>query len=96
MRLMLDAQLSGKVIARKLREHGHDVLAIDERRDLEGIDDVTLMRIASGEGRILVTHNVRDFPQIVRDWAEEGHSHSGCVILVGVRRDEFGELIGRV
>lgn len=93
MRLLLDAHLSGRVIGRHLREKGHDVYALDEHRELEGIDDEELLALATDENRILVTHNVKDFPDILRGWAEEGRSHAGCIVIVGIQLDQFALLI---
>ena len=36
MRLFLDAHVSGRVIARSLRESGHDVRAANEELQLDG------------------------------------------------------------
>jgi len=93
VRLLLDAHLSGKVIGRHLRRGGHDVFALDERHDLEGIDDPEVLALATSENRILVTHNVKDFPDILRDWAEEGRPHGGCIVVVGIELDQFALLI---
>jgi hypothetical protein len=51
------------------------------------------LALAAQERRVLVTDNVRDFPDVLREWAEEGRPHAGCVILVGVRLDQFGLLV---
>ncbi len=96
MRLLLDAHLSGRVIGRRLSTKGHDVLALNERPDLEGIDDVEVLELATGHGRILITHNVRDFPDILRERAEAGRQHAGCLVLVGIRLDQFGLLISSI
>jgi predicted nuclease of predicted toxin-antitoxin system len=93
MRLLLDAHLSGRVVGRHLRERGHDVLALDEHRNLEGLDDSDVLELATKEGRILLTHNVKDFPDILRDWADEGREHAGCIIVVGIQLSQFGQLI---
>lgn len=93
MRLLLDAHLSGRVVGRHLRERGHDVLALDEHKELEGLDDPEVLDLATKEERILLTHNVKDFPDILRDWADEGREHTGCILLVGVQLDQFGQLI---
>jgi hypothetical protein len=92
MRLLLDAHLSGRVVGRHLREQGHDVLALDEQKNLEGLDDPDVLELATQEGRILLTHNVKDFPDILRDWADEGREHAGCIILVGIQLGQFGQL----
>jgi hypothetical protein len=93
VRLFLDAHLSGRVIGRHFRELGHDTFALDEHRELDGLDDPDVLALAAKERRVLITHNVRDFPDVLREWAEEGRTHAGCVILVGVRLDQFGLLV---
>ncbi len=83
MRLFLDAHISGRRIARQLRDHGHDVRAADEE----------LGTLAGVEGRIFVTFDVADFARIVHRWAEDGRNHSGCAIVVGIDHCEFGTII---
>lgn len=96
MRLLLDAHISGRVIGRHLRQAGHYVLALDEHRELEGVDDSEILKLAADDERIVVTHDVKDFPRILRDWADEGLEHAGCIIIVGISLNEFGELIRAV
>jgi len=38
----------------------------------------------------MVTFDVKDFPDILRRWAEAGRPHCGCVIVVGIDHGEFG------
>jgi hypothetical protein len=73
-----------------LRKTGHDVLAVDEHRELEGVPDPALMELAAEQRRILVTFNVQDFPDILREWAGEGRDHGGCILMVGLDHSEFG------
>lgn len=96
MRLLLDAHLSGRMIGRHFRERNHDVRALDEHRELDGIDDPEVLTLATSEHRILVTHNVRDFPDILREWAEEGRPHAGCIVIVGIQLGQFGLLIAAI
>jgi len=93
MRLLLDAHLSGRVVGRHLREHGHDVLALDEHESLEGLDDPDVLDLATKEGRVALTHNVKDLPDILRDWADVGREHGGCIVLVGIQLGQFGDLM---
>ena len=92
-RLLLDAHISGRVIATRLRRAGHDVRAINEERHLEGLADDEVLALAAEEQRILVTHDVKDFPPLLRSWAEAGKSHAGCVIIHGVGHAEFGRVL---
>jgi nucleoside-diphosphate-sugar epimerase len=93
VRLFLDAHVSGRRVAAALRKSGHDVRAADEERDLDGMPDEDLLALATSEGRVLVTFNVADFPDIVRRWAEAGRAHAGCAIVVGIDHSEFGTII---
>jgi hypothetical protein len=93
VRLLLDAQVSGPRVGR-LQERGHGVRALDQEPTLEGLDDDAVLALAAAERRILVTHNVADFPRILREWAEAGRSHAGVIIVYGIDDSEF-ELVAR-
>lgn len=93
MRLLLDAHISGPRIATALREAGHDVLAADENRELDGWSDEELLALASDEGRVMVTFDVKDFPDIARRWAEAARPHAGLAIVVGIDHGEFGAVL---
>lgn len=77
MRLALDNHYSPN-IATRLREAGHDVVAVAER-GWEREDDESILAICSGEARALMTNDVADFSAIYRRWAADGRSHSGLV-----------------
>jgi nucleoside-diphosphate-sugar epimerase len=93
VRVLLDAHVSGRRIGAALREREHDVLAVDEQRDLDGASDEELIELANVEERILVTFDVADFPRICREWLEAGRSHHGCAVVVGIRQSEFGAIV---
>ena len=94
MRLLLDAHVSGRRVGRALRSHGHDVRALDEEPDLEGLDDAEVLALARRESRILVTHNIADFPAILREWAEASRPHAGAILIYAIDHNEF-DLIER-
>jgi predicted nuclease of predicted toxin-antitoxin system len=93
LRLLLDAHLSGPRIGERLREMGHEVRAADEERELDGWADEALLALAADEERVLVTFDVKDFPDIARRWAEAGRPHTGLAIVVGIDHGEFGEIL---
>jgi predicted nuclease of predicted toxin-antitoxin system len=93
LRLLLDAHVSGARIATALRERGHDVRAADEERELDGWADEALLALAAEEERVLVTFDVKDFPDIARRWAEAARPHAGCAIVVGIDHSEFGTIL---
>ena len=92
MRLFLDAHVSARRIATALREQ-HDVRAADEERELDGADDERLLALATEQGRIMVTFNVKDFARITTEWAAAGKSHAGCLLIVGIDHAEFGLIL---
>jgi predicted nuclease of predicted toxin-antitoxin system len=94
VRFLLDAHVSGPRIGNRLQKHGHDVRALDQEPALEGIDDEEVLTLASEQKRILVTHNIRDFPDILREWASAQRSHAGAILVYGIDHREFN-LIAR-
>ncbi len=98
MKLLLDAHVSGKRIGSRLRERGHDVRAADEERDLDGLDDAGLLELASREGRVLITFNVRDFVPLLVERSAGGRSHAAGTILIpnSIRHEEFGAITAAI
>lgn len=97
MRLLLDAHISGQTVGRALADSGHDVRSLDSESDLEGLADPEGLELATGEGRILVTANVRDFEPLLRERAGEGRSHAGVILVPSsVRNEAFGVLISGI
>jgi hypothetical protein len=96
VKIFLDAHISGPRVATALRANGHDVRAADEERELDGFTDEQLLSLASAEERIFITFDVKDFPVIVRRWAEGGRKHAGCAIVVGIDHGEFGAILEAV
>jgi hypothetical protein len=93
VRLLLDANLSGRRLAGPLRADGHDVLALNERPDLDALDDPAVLALAAAEDRILVTRNSRDFAPLLREWAEAGPTHGGCALIWTLQHHEFGQIL---
>jgi predicted nuclease of predicted toxin-antitoxin system len=97
MRLLLDAHISGRTVGKALTESGHDVRALDSEVELEGLSDPEVLMLAAAEGRVLVTANIRDFEPLLREWAGEGRSHAGVILVPSsVRNEAFAVLISGV
>lgn len=79
VRLLLD-EMYPPTLADALRDKGHDVIAVAASAELAGSDDAAIMDVATGDGRCLVTENVRDFAVLVRHT-----SHAG-VLFIHARR----------
>ena len=93
MRLLLDAHISGRSVGGPLRDNGHDVRTLDQEPELEGLDDEDVLALAVEDGRILVTHNVADFPELLREWAVGGRSHPGVILVYGIEHSEFALIV---
>ncbi|MGO9247137.1 MAG: DUF5615 family PIN-like protein [Solirubrobacteraceae bacterium] len=96
MRLLLDANLSPRGIASKLRESGHDVLALAEDATFEGLPDPQVLELAASEQRILITRNSRDFAPLARRWAQDGRSHAGIMLIWTLDHSQFAEVVAGV
>lgn len=96
MRLLLDANLSPRGLAEPLRKAGHDVLALAAEPAFEGLDDPEVLRLATRERRILVTRNSRDFAPILREWAEAGRTHAGCILIWTIDGSQFSEIVAGI
>jgi predicted nuclease of predicted toxin-antitoxin system len=97
VKILLDAHISGRRVGKALTERGHDVRAIDSDPELEGLSDPSVLELATAEGRILVTANVRDFEPLLREWAGESRSHTGVILVPSsVRNEAFGVLISGI
>lgn len=93
MRLLLDANLSPKRIGAPLARGGHDVLSLAADAGLGALDDPQVLELAARESRILVTRNSRDFAPLLREWAEAGRHHAGCILIWTLAHHEFGAII---
>lgn len=92
MKLALDHHYS-PLIAAKLRERGHDVVAaIDQEWDR--LEDEQLLDKCSQQHRALLTKNVADFATIVRDWQAQGKPHGGLIYTSDHRWPRNKQMIG--
>lgn len=96
MRLLLDAHVSGPRIGRALEEAGHDVRVLDQEPELEGLTDDDVLALGAGDRRILVTHNIRDFPGIIGEWMEAQRVHAGAILVYGIDHCEFALVTGGI
>ncbi|MGE5227728.1 MAG: DUF5615 family PIN-like protein [Planctomycetaceae bacterium] len=96
MRLLLDAHFPAKRIAVPLRADGHDVLALAEAPELDGLTDQQVLELASEQRRIVITRNAKDFAPLLRVWAEAGRHHAGCILVWSLPHDRFGAILRAV
>ncbi|MBI2169605.1 MAG: DUF5615 family PIN-like protein [Actinobacteria bacterium] len=93
MRLLLDANLSPKRVGGPLSKRGHDVLSLASDAVLGALDDPQVLEVAAEQARILVTRNARDFAPLLREWAEAGREHAGCILIWTLAHHDFGAII---
>jgi predicted nuclease of predicted toxin-antitoxin system len=94
VRLLLDEHFSGEVAAR-LRDLGHEVVALTADREQRGLDDADVFAMAQSQGRAVVTYDREDFEALVRTYIKAKRPHHG-LILVDPRRlpgREFARLV---
>ena len=85
MKILLD-EMYTPAVATLLRDWGHDAVAVKERPDLIGLADEDLFRVATAEGRAVVTENVRDFAVAHQRILVAGQRQHSGLILADARR----------
>jgi hypothetical protein len=89
--LYLDEDLSPRVVE-LIRRRGLDATGAREAGNA-GLTDPEQFRYAVREGRCLVTRNVTDFVNIVRDVVNRQESHAGIILVpASFRGNEFAAL----
>jgi len=96
MRFLLDAHLSPKRIGDPLRKAGHDVFALAEHPELDGLSDLQVLELAGEDKRILVTRNARDFAPLLRTWAESRRSHPGCILIWSHPHNDYRNILAGI
>jgi hypothetical protein len=95
LKLLLDEHLSPE-IARRLRERGHDVIAVGERTDLRGRPDRVHFASLPDEQRAIVTRDLGDFRPLLAEALRRGSSTYGLVCVPArfpLNRDGTGRLV---
>jgi hypothetical protein len=95
VKLLLDEMLAPQ-IARLLRDHGHDAVAIKERAEWMAYRDDQVMEVARQEQRAIVTNNIRDYrPLAAVATLPNGAGHYGLVFVPSSYRRTRAD-IGRI
>jgi len=91
VKLYLDEDLSPRV-GMLLRGRGLDATGAHEAGQV-GRSDLEQLRHAAREGRCLVTRNVTDFLELIRQLINRQESHAGIILVpASFRGDEFAIL----
>ena len=67
------------VVARMLRQQGHDAIATREM-NRRGAPDESQLVYAAENRRALLSHNRRDFRELAVVWAQSGRQHHGIIV----------------
>lgn len=94
-RLLLDEMFSPR-IAEGLTNRGHDVVAVAAIPSKVGAPDEQILRLATTEGRTLVTENVRDLEMLRTQWADEGRACAGLLYTSRQRFPRDKRWLGRL
>jgi hypothetical protein len=78
--LLVDEMFSDS-IARQLRAKGHDVISVVADPALVGLPDDQILTYAAGEGRALVTANIKDFMPLDGRYRAAGQTHAGLILV---------------
>jgi uncharacterized protein DUF5615 len=84
VKALLDEQLSPQ-IAVLLREAGYDAISVAKRLDLVGSNDSTILEVATGEGRAVVTNNIKDLRPLAAERLAQGRKHEGLILVPSTR-----------
>ena len=90
VKLYLDEDVR-KLLAIILRDRGYDVISAVEV-PLIGVSDRKQLEFAAQENRAILTHNIRDFIMLAREYKSASKPHSGIIVSDQL---ELGELLNR-
>jgi predicted nuclease of predicted toxin-antitoxin system len=82
-------------IACDVRRDGYDAIWASEVGNERAADEHHL-RWATEHGRVILTHDIRDFRMLDAEWAARGESHAGIILAEAPPELSLGELIRRL
>lgn len=95
VKLLLDEHISPE-IARQLRKHGHDVVAVGERPGLRGRPDRVHFACLPDEQRAIVTRDLADYRPLLAESLRRGTATYGLVCVprrFALNRQGIGRLV---
>ena len=91
IKLYLDEDVD-PLLAKVIRDRGYDVLSTHEAK-MHNSDDYKQLDFATSQGRAILTHNIRDFHRIAKDYAKINKIHAGIILSSQL---PFKELLKRI
>lgn len=83
-RIYEDEDAMSGVVGRMLADAGIDCLTSNQAGN-GGLSDQAQLEFATARGRVIVTHNMKDFLRIHGEWARAGREHAGIIIITAQR-----------
>ena len=74
------------IVARIMRAHGFDVVCAVEAQ-LRSKSDEEQLRFAVKEGKVFVTHNIKDFLRLHKDYIDKDLHHHGIILAIRRRNN---------
>lgn len=90
IKLLLDKDV-WQGLAQALRDAGYDAVSATEA-DYKGLSDQEILARAFTQGRVVLTHNIRDYAPLAATYYVQGIKHPGIIVS---KRFEKGELLRR-
>lgn len=78
IKLYLDEDVD-TLLAKVIRDRGYDVLSTHEA-NMHKSNDYQQIDFATSQGRAILTHNVRDFYRIAKEYAKINKPHAGIIL----------------
>lgn len=63
---------------------------------MERATDEEHLRYAATAGRVLISHDLKDFPRLAERWVEHGEVHAGIVLTGQQSKASCGDLLHRL
>lgn len=82
-------------LAINLRSRGFDTIVAQEM-GMDKASDEEHLRYAARAGRVLITHDLRDFARLAEAWYQRGTSHAGIVLVGQPPFVPYGEILRRL
>jgi uncharacterized protein with PIN domain len=91
IKLYLDEDVD-PLLAKVIRDRGYDVLSTHKAK-MHNSDDYKQLDFATSQGRAILTHNIRDFHRIAKDYAKINKIQAGIILSSQL---PFKELLKRI
>jgi hypothetical protein len=94
VKFYFDEDSSQHRLIASLRSHGLDVITSFDAR-MNARDDESQLVTATGQDRILVSANARDFAALHAQWMSNDQRHAG-ILIIPQQRYSTGEIVRRL